>query len=86
MTWGSILPAVWSFMLAARARGLGTVWTTAQAPLERELAAILDVPYRDVMLAAFIPLAYTIGTDFRPARRIPRDEVLHWNRWSARQG
>ena len=29
MTWGSILPAVWSFMLAARARGLGTVWTTA---------------------------------------------------------
>ena len=81
MTWGSILPAVWSFMLAARARGLGTVWTTAQAPLERELAAILDIPYQDVMLAAFIPLAYTIGTEFRPARRIPRDEVLHWNHW-----
>jgi len=81
MTWGSILPAVWSFMLAARARGLGTVWTTAQAPLERELATILDVPYEEVMLAAFIPLAYTIGTDFRPARRIPRDQVLHWERW-----
>lgn len=81
MTWGSILPAVWSFMLAARARGLGTVWTTAQAPLERELAAILNVPYQDVMLAAFIPLAYTIGTEFRPARRMPRDEVLHWNHW-----
>jgi nitroreductase len=81
MTWGSILPAVWSFMLAARARGLGTVWTTAQAPLERELAGILNVPYQDVMLAAFIPLAYTLGTDFRPARRIPRDEVLHWNHW-----
>jgi nitroreductase len=81
MTWGSILPAVWSFMLAARARGLGTVWTTAQAPLERELATILNVPYQEVMLAAFIPLAYTVGTDFRPARRIPRDEVLHWNHW-----
>jgi nitroreductase len=81
MTWGSILPAVWSFMLAARARGLGTVWTTAQAPLERELAALLNVPYRDVMLAAFIPLAYTVGTEFRPARRIPRAEVLHWNHW-----
>ncbi|REF34678.1 nitroreductase family protein [Thermasporomyces composti] len=81
MTWGSILPAVWSFMLAARARGLGTVWTTAQAPVERELAEVLGVPYDEVMLAAFIPLAYTVGTDFRPARRIPRDQVLHWNRW-----
>ncbi|MQY29281.1 nitroreductase family protein [Nocardia aurantia] len=80
-TWGSILPAVWSFMLAARARGLGTVWTTAQAPLERELADILHVPYDKVMLAAFIPLAYTIGTDFRPAQRIPRDQVLHWDTW-----
>ncbi|GLY87983.1 nitroreductase family protein [Actinoallomurus iriomotensis] len=81
MTWGSILPAVWSFMLAARARGLGTVWTTAQGPLEHELAKALGVPYDGVMLAAFIPLAYTIGTDFKPARRVPREEVLHWNHW-----
>ena len=79
--WGSILPAVWSFMLAARERGLGTVWTTAQAPLERELAEILGVPYDEVMLAAFIPLAFTLGTDFRPAKRVPRDQVLHWNTW-----
>jgi nitroreductase len=79
--WGSILPAVWSFMLAARERGLGTVWTTAQAPLERELAATLGVPYDDVMLAAFIPLAFTIGTTFHPAKRVPRDQVLHWNKW-----
>ncbi|MFF8811740.1 nitroreductase family protein [Streptomyces pactum] len=82
--WGSILPAVWSFMLAARARGLGTTWTTAQGPLERELAEVLGVPYDDIMLAAFIPLAYTIGTDFRPARRIPREQVLHWDRWVRR--
>ncbi|MCI2417891.1 nitroreductase family protein [Saccharopolyspora sp. K220] len=80
-TWGSILPAVWSFMLAARERGLGTVWTTAQAPLEHELAAVLGVPYDDIMLAALIPLAFTIGTDFRPAKRISRDQVLHWNKW-----
>jgi nitroreductase len=79
--WGSILPAVWSFMLAARARGLGTVWTTAQGPLERELARVLGVPYDEIMLAAFIPLAFTIGTDFKPAPRIPREEVLHWDRW-----
>ncbi|KQC37617.1 nitroreductase family protein [Frankia sp. ACN1ag] len=81
MTWGSILPAVWSFMLAARARGLGTVWTTAQAPLEREMAEVLGVPYDQVMLAAFIPLAYTLGTDFRPASRVPLDQVLHRNHW-----
>ncbi|MGW1469037.1 nitroreductase family protein [Streptomyces sp. NPDC002308] len=80
-TWGSILPAVWSFMLAARARGLGTVWTTAQGPLERELAEVLGVPYEEVMLAAFLPLAHTLGTDFKPARRVPRDQVLHWQRW-----
>ncbi|MFG1707419.1 nitroreductase family protein [Nonomuraea sp. M3C6] len=80
-TWGSILPAVWSFMLAARARGLGTCWTTAQGPLEGELAQVLGVPYDEVMLAAFIPLAHTIGTDFKPARRVPRDQVLHWDRW-----
>ncbi|RCK69643.1 nitroreductase [Desertihabitans brevis] len=83
-TWGSILPAVWSFMLAARARGLGTTWTTAHAPLERELADVLDVPYDEIMLAALIPLAYTIGTDFRPAPRIPRDDVLHWEQWKQR--
>ncbi|MGX2997484.1 nitroreductase family protein [Streptomyces sp. JNUCC 64] len=81
MTWGSILPAVWSFMLAARARGLGTVWTTAQGPLERELSEVLGVPYDEVMLAAFVPLAFTLGTDFRPARRVPRDQVLHWQGW-----
>jgi len=80
-TWGSILPATWSFMLAARARGLGTTWTTAQGPLERELATTLGVPYDKVMLAAFIPLAYTIGTDFKPAPRVPRAQVLHWDRW-----
>ncbi|MCK9931946.1 nitroreductase family protein [Frankia sp. Mgl5] len=81
MTWGSILPAVWSFMLAARARGLGTVWTTAQAPLEREMATLLGVPYDRVMLAAFIPLAYTVGTEFRPATRIPLRHVLHRDQW-----
>ena len=67
-TWGSILPAVWSFMLAARARGLGTAWTTLHLPHEREAAAILGIPYEQVTQAALIPVAYTRGTDFKPAR------------------
>ncbi|MGA4839303.1 nitroreductase family protein [Streptomyces sp. G45] len=80
-TWGSILPAVWSFMLAARARGLGTVWTTGNVANERAAARVLGIPYGEVMQAALIPVAHTLGTDFRPARRVPRAEVLHWDAW-----
>lgn len=79
--WGSLFPAVWSFMLAARLHGLGTVLTTGTMAVESEVAALLGIPYRSVMQAALIPVAHTIGTDFRPATRIPVDEVLHWNRW-----
>lgn len=79
--WGSILPAVWSFMLAARARGLGTVWTTLHLPYERETAEILGIPYDKFMQAALIPVAYTLGTDFKPAPREPLDSILHWNNW-----
>lgn len=79
--WGSLLPAVWSFMLAARLHGLGTVWTTGNMPVEREVAALLGIPHESVMQAAVIPVAHTVGTDFRPAPRVPVDEVLHWDRW-----
>ena len=83
--WASIIPAAWSFMLAARARGLGTVWTTFHLVHEREAARLLDIPYEDVMQAALIPLAYTIGTDFKPGARKPLDTIAHWNGCVARQ-
>ena len=79
--WGSILPAVWSFMLAARSRGLGTVWTTFHLAHEEEAAALLGIPYDEVMQAALIPVAYTLGTEFRPAKRAPLETILHWDRW-----
>ena len=79
--WASIIPAAWSFMLAARARGLGTVWTTFHLRHEREAAEILSVPYDKVMQAALIPVAYTIGTDFKPAARSPLDTMVHWDQW-----
>jgi nitroreductase len=79
--WGSILPAVWSFMLAARARGLGTCWTTLHLPHEREAAAVLGIPYDEVMQAAMIPVAHTIGLDFSPAPRQPLSSIVHWNAW-----
>ena len=79
--WGTILPAVWSFMLAARARGLGTVWTTIHLAYEREAAEILGIPYHEVTQAALIPLAYTVGTDFKLARRDPLETMVHWDAW-----
>ncbi|MFN8591641.1 MAG: nitroreductase family protein [Thermomicrobiales bacterium] len=80
-TWGSILPATWSFMLAARARGLGTCWTTLHLPHEREAAEVLGIPYDTVMQAALIPVAHTIGDEFRPGPRKPLDAIVHWDRW-----
>lgn len=80
---GSVLPAVWSFMLAARARGLGTAWTTIHLFYEREAAEILGIPYDEVMQAALIPLAYTIGGDFKPGARLPLDTFVHWERWGS---
>ena len=79
--WGSILPAVWSFMLAARARGLGTCWTTLHLPHEREAAELLGIPYEDIMQAAMIPVAHTIGEEFRPGPRKALDTIVHWDRW-----
>ncbi len=79
--WASIIPAAWSFMLAARARGLGTVWTTFHLWHEREAAELLGIPFEAVMQAALIPVAYTIGTDFKPAARRPLDTMVHWDHW-----
>jgi nitroreductase len=79
--WGSILPAVWSFMLAARSRGLGTSWTTLHLAYEREAADVLGIPYDKVTQCALIPVAYTLGTNFSPAPREPLDSVLHWDKW-----
>ena len=80
-TWGTIMPAAWSFMLAARSRGLGTSLTSFHLFFEQEAAQVLGIPYAEVMQTALIPVAYTLGTDFKPAARKPLDSVLHWDRW-----
>ena len=79
--WGSILPAAWNFMLAARARGLGTTWTTLHLMYEQEAAQVLGIPYEKIMQTALIPVAYTLGTDFKPAPRIPLEPIVHWEQW-----
>jgi len=79
--YGSILPAVWSFMLAARSRGLGTAWTTLHLMHEKEAAEILGIPYEKVTQVALVPLAWSVGTDFKPARRKPLEDHVHLNSW-----
>jgi len=79
--YASIIPAAWSFMLAARSRGLGSVWTTFHLIHERKAADILGIPYDEVTQIALIPVAYTIGTDFKPGLRAPLDSMVHWDRW-----
>ena len=82
--WGSLHPATWQFMLAARMRGLGTAWTTLTLVYEKEAADVLGIPYDKVSQGSLIPVAYTQGTDFKPARRQPLDDVLHINAWGSR--
>lgn len=79
-TYGSILPAAWSFMLALRARGVGAAWTTLHLVYEREVAQILGIP-DNITQAVLLPVGYYLGEDFKPARRAPASEVTHWNRW-----
>ena len=78
---GQTGPAVWSFMLAARARGLGTAFTTVHTAAEAEAAEVLGIPYDEVTQVALIPLAHTIGDPFKPAVRRSVDEVAHFERW-----
>jgi nitroreductase len=78
--YGSILPATWSLMLALRARGLGTSWTTLHLRYEQEVATILNIP-ENIMQVALLPVAYFKGTDFKPAKRLPARERTYWDSW-----
>jgi nitroreductase len=80
--WGGILPAVWSFMLALRERGLGSAWTSLHLRNEQEVADLLGIPYDTYSQAGLFPVAYTIGTDFKPAKRPPAEDFIRWNEWS----
>src|SRR5262245_15795484 len=78
--YASILPATWSLMLALRARGVGSAWTTLHLRYEQEVAALLGIP-EHIRQAALLPVAYYTGEDFKPAKRIPARERTYWNGW-----
>ena len=81
--WGSLLPAVWSFMLALRSRGLGTAWTTLHllGAGEQQAAELLGIPFDRYAQGGLFPIAYTKGTDFKLAKRLPAEELTHWDSW-----
>jgi len=80
--YGSIMPAVWSLMLAMRVRGLGSAWTSLHISAETEIAKLLGIP-EDFTQAVLLPIAYFTGEDFKPAKRIPAKQVTSWNTWGA---
>ena len=81
--WGSLLPAVWSFMLALRSRGLGSAWTTLHliGDGEKQAAELLGIPYEQYTQGGLFPVAYTKGTCFKPANGLPADQLTHWDSW-----
>ena len=79
--YGSIHPAIWSFMLALRVRGYGSVYTSLHLVHEREAAAVLGIPDH-VTQVGLIPVAPFLGEDFRPADRGPIDEIVAEDGWT----
>jgi nitroreductase len=81
--WASLFPAAWSFMLALRSRGLGSCWTTLHllGAGEKQAAEVLGIPSDQYSQGGLFPVAYTKGTDFRPAKREPIEQVVHWDTW-----
>jgi nitroreductase len=80
---GSIVPAVWSFMLALRERGLGSTWTSAHLKEdgEQRVADILGIPIEQYTQVGLFPIAYTIGTDFKVSKRLDPETLMHINHW-----
>lgn len=79
--YGSIIPAVWSFQLALRSRGLGSTYTTAHLRAADAMAEVLGIPV-GVTQVAMLPVARTLGTDFRLAGREPVETVTYLDRWA----
>jgi len=81
--WASLFPAAWSYCLALRSRGLGSCWTTLHLleDGEKQTAEVLGIPYEDYSQGGLFPIAYTKGTDFKPAKRLPAEQVAHFDTW-----
>jgi nitroreductase len=82
--YGSVLPAAWSLMLALRARGLGSTWTSLHLLHEDEAARALGIP-EGVTQTILLPVGYMRDAVLRPAERHGPREVTYWNRWGEKR-
>jgi nitroreductase len=80
--YGSIFPAMWSFQLALRSRGLGSALTTIHLFFEKDVADLLGIP-EDVMQVALLPVGYTKGTDFKLAKRPAPETITSFDTWGS---
>ena len=80
--YGSVWPAVWSFMLALRSRGLASTLTTMHLALEPEVQELLGIP-DTVSQMGLIPVAHYKGETFKPAKRRPAAEITYWDAWKS---
>ena len=83
--YGSVMPAIWSLMLALRSRGLGSSLTTLHLQDAGEVRSLLGIPDTATQIA-LLPVGWYTGTDFHKVKRAPADHVTYWNKWKARNG
>jgi nitroreductase len=78
--YGSVVPGVWSFQLAARARGIGSAWTTFHLEHEAAVAELLGIP-ETVTQVCLLAVGYYTGDTFTPAPRRSAADVTYRNTW-----
>jgi nitroreductase len=75
----TLYPAAQNLIVAARALGLGSVFTAYHAPAEKKLRELLQLP-EAVRIGVTVALGWP-ARPFGPVKRRPVAEVLHWDQW-----
>jgi nitroreductase len=78
-TWSALYPAAQNILLAARALGLGTTFTTMHMTAEPTVREVLGLPDH-IRIAAMIPLGWPDAA-FGPVNRRPVEDFVHRNHW-----
>ena len=80
MVWCTVYPAAQNLIVAARALGIGSVFTTFGMQAGDALHDIFDIP-KDVIVGNIIPLGYP-ERSFGPVARKPLADVVHYDAWN----
>ena len=78
-TWSALYPAAQNILLAARALGLGTTFTTLHNTAEPTIREVLGLP-ESIKIAATIPLGWP-DANFGPVKRRSVTDFVHHDGW-----